>query len=58
MLLRATSFVVSCNAAVELHSLYKMNLRLKKKNRKNHSLFIAPKELYTEQSRSDMTMEF
>ena len=33
MLLRATSFVVSCNAAVELHSLYKMNLRLKKINK-------------------------
>ena len=33
MLLRATSFVVSCNAAVELHSLYKMNLRLKKKKK-------------------------
>lgn len=50
MLWRATSFVVSCNATVELHSLYKMNLRLKKKIRKNHSLFIAQKELYTEQS--------
>ena len=51
MLWRATSFVVSCNATVELHSLYKMNLRLKKKKiRKNHSLFIAQKELYTEQS--------
>ena len=49
MLWRATSFVVSCNATVELHSLYKMNLRLKK-IRKNHSLFIAQKELYTEQS--------
>lgn len=51
MLLRAASFVVSCNAAVELHSLYKMNLRLKKKKtRKNHSLFIAQKKLYIEQS--------
>lgn len=52
MLLRAASFVVSCNAAVELHSLYKMNLRFKKKKttRKNHSLFIAQKKLYIEQS--------
>ena len=41
MLLRAASFVVSCNAAVELHSLYKMNLRFKKKKQQGKTILYS-----------------
>lgn len=39
------------NVAVELHSLYTIYVRLKKKGiiKINHSVFIVQKELYTEQ---------
>lgn len=50
MLFRVTSFVVSYNAAVELHSLYKMYFKIFLKIRENESVFIAQKELYSEQS--------